>query len=126
MKDTERATESAALPSTAKSLQLAALDALGDCADPRARRILAHCELRFEADAAGWQASTGPMRGHRVILLLDAGPFAEAHRAPALVDAVCAAIAVAVSAAPGHALSDFVIRGSNAEIQRGSPYRSPP
>ena len=126
MKDRPRATPGTELPWTAKSLQLAALDALGDCADPRAREILGRCELQVEADASGWQASTGRMRGHRIALLLDAEHFDEVQRSPALVDAVCAAVAVAVSAAPGHALSDFVLRGSNAEIQRGSPYRSLP
>jgi hypothetical protein len=116
----------AELPWSAASLQFSALDALGDCADPRARRLLTRGELHIERDMAGWEASTGRMRGHRVTLLLDPELFEEVDRAPALVDAICAAVALAASRAPGHALADFVVRGSNAEIRRGSPYRTLP
>jgi len=112
--------------STVDSLRRSALAALGAWADPRARRALAHGELVVQRDVAGWDGSAGRIRGHRVTLVLDAQRFSEIAHAPALIDALCAAVAVAVSSTPGDALADFVVRGSSSEIERRSPYRSPP
>ena len=108
------------------ALRSSALDALGAWTDPAARQALLSGELTLEADVTGWEASAGRVRGHRVTLLLDADRFADVHHAPALMDALCAAVAIAVSGTPGHALADFVVRSSNAEPERRSPYRSPP
>jgi hypothetical protein len=79
-----------------------------------------------QRDVATWESSIGPMRGHRVTLVLDAQRFSEVHHTPALIDALCAAVATAVSSTPGDALADFVVRGTNSAIERRSPYRSPP
>jgi hypothetical protein len=120
------ASQDGEVASTVDSLRQSALAALGAWADPRAQRALAHGELVIERDVAGWEGSAGRIRGHRVTLLLDSQRFAEVRDAHALIDALCGAVAIAVSSAPGDALADFVVRGSSTEIERRSPYRSPP
>jgi hypothetical protein len=115
-----------ATASTVDSLRRSALAALGAWSDPRAQRALAHGELLVQRDVAGWEASGGRMRGHRVTLVLDSQQLSEVRDTPALIDALCAAVAIAVSSTPGDALADFVVRGSTSEIERRSPYRSPP
>jgi hypothetical protein len=56
---------------TPEELRRVALDALGDHADARAREALAHGALAIVPGALRWEASSGAIEAHRVILALD-------------------------------------------------------
>jgi hypothetical protein len=103
-----------------------ALAALGPHGDPRARQALERACIEVELDVATWEATAGTVRGHRVTLGVDAAILAEARRAPAVRDALHAAVASSVARQRGEALVDLRMRWdgrSDARAVAGHPYR---
>jgi hypothetical protein len=109
----------------AEALRRAALAALGEHADERARDALAHASLTV-IEAAGWDGSAGPVEAHRVTLGLDARTLGGLRAAPAVVDALCAALATAISARPGDALLDLRLLWTPAARPAAAGYRDAP
>jgi hypothetical protein len=107
------------------ALRDAALEALGVHGDERARELLRHGLLAIEHDAGGWQASTGPVRAHRVTLGLDARALALLEHTPGVRDALGAALAAAIARRPGEALLDLREYWGLEEPARVVDYRGP-
>ncbi len=104
-----------------EEVRAAALAHLG-VRDGRAREILAHATITIEADDARWEASHGDFGGVRVVLGTDARALGAITALPAIHDALCDALAAAVSA-PGVSMTSFVARwtsASPAHAYRGS------
>lgn len=76
--------------------------------------------MEVERDVAAWESSSGPVRGHRVLLRLEPDLRARVDAAPSVVDALTAAFAAAV-AGPGEAMSELTITEGPREAR--SPYR---
>ncbi len=83
------------------TLRADALDALGPHADPRARDVLRTAELAVVEGEARWVSSAGPVQGYGVTLGLDASTLGALRAAPAVVDALHAAVATALARHPG-------------------------
>ncbi len=100
-----------ALPSlpSPEALRQAALDALGPHADERTREALEVAELQLEAAVAAWESSAGHVEGHRVTLSVDAATLGRLRAAPALEDALHAALAAAMARHPGQTLAGLVL-----------------
>lgn len=96
------------LPSP-EALRQAALDALGPHADERTRAALEAAELQLEAAVAAWESSAGHVEGHRVTLAVDAATLGRLRAAPALEDALHAALAAAMARHPGQTLAGLVL-----------------
>jgi hypothetical protein len=93
-----------------EALRHAALEALGPYADPRAREALQASGLRVEPAFAGWESSAGHVDGQLVTLAVDAATLGRLRAAPALEDALHAALAAAVARHPGQTLAALALR----------------
>jgi hypothetical protein len=82
----------------AEAIRSEALVSLGSAGDARARDVLMHARAEFVPDVARWSGSTGHVRGHRVRLVVSARNLGVLHAAPAVLDAVTAAVAHAIGA----------------------------
>jgi hypothetical protein len=107
---------------TCESLRRAALDALGPHGGQAAREALAHGALDVTPGVARWESSPGPVAGHRVTLVLDAGRLDRIRREPAVYDALCAAIAAAVATRPGESLFELALQPAAPGLT-DTPYR---
>jgi len=108
-------------------LQRVALGALGEHTDERARDALAHATLTLRPATAGWEGSAGHVEAHRVTIGLDARRLGTLRAAPALADALCAAVANAIATRPHESLADVELRwdpGAQATVLEG--YRGSP
>jgi hypothetical protein len=102
----------------------AGLEALGEHADERAREALAHATV---AMAEVRQSGAWPIYvGYRVTLAVDAGTLGVLRAAPAVVDALGAALAAAVAATPGAKLVDLALRWMPAARPSAAAYRDAP
>jgi len=108
-----------------EELRRAALAALGEHADERARDALAHASI-VVVEAAGWDGSAGPVHTHRVTLGLAAHTLGGLRAAPALADALCAAAAAAVATRPGETLMDLHLRWTPGTRPSSAGYRDAP
>jgi hypothetical protein len=93
-----------------EELRHAGLDALGPYADERAREALEGAELRIDPAVTAWESSGGHVEGHRVTLAVDASTLARLREAPALEDALHAALATAIASRKGEVLAGLQIR----------------
>ena len=115
-----------------EALRAEALEALGRFADPRATAVLQSAELHLAPAESGWDLSAGHVEGHGVTLRVDAATLGRLRAAPALVDALQAAVASAIARRPGQALSHLHLRwardGGHAIAQgyRDRPPDPPP
>jgi hypothetical protein len=113
-----------------EDLRRAALDALGQHADERARDAVVHAGITLVDGAKRWVGSGGPVVAHRVFVALDARRLGALRAAPGVTDALCVAFAAAVATHPGEALLDLVFAWdpearSSAAGYRGSPPDAP-
>jgi hypothetical protein len=108
-----------------EDLRRAALAALGEHADERARDALGHASITV-VEAAGWHGSAGPVQAHRVTLGLDARTLGGLRAAPALADALCAAVASAIATRPGETLLDLHLRWAPGTRSSSAGYRDAP
>jgi hypothetical protein len=95
---------------SAEELRRAAQEALGAHADERAIDALRHCAVSVTPGAARWNASAGPIEAHVVTLALDARRLGRLRAVPAIVDALCAAVAGAIGMRAGETLLELVLR----------------
>lgn len=107
-----------------EDLRRAALDSLADFGDLRALRILEIAGIHVESDVVEWEGSEGPVRGHRVSLDVDGAGLAELRGVPALLDAVTAALALALARQPGHVLVDVNARWALRDACAPPGYRT--
>jgi hypothetical protein len=108
-----------------EELRRAALAALGEHADERAREALAHASITV-VGAAGWDGSAGPVEAHRVTLGMDARTLGGLRSAPALADALCAAVAASIATRPGETLLDLEMRWAPGARSTAVGYRDAP
>jgi hypothetical protein len=108
---------------TGEALRRDALAVLGPFGDERARDALGRGVLEVTAAGVQWQSSSGPVEGVRVTLALDAGALEQIRTAPALRDAICAALAAAVASRRGESLFEFLLRLREPGDLDESPYR---
>jgi hypothetical protein len=111
---------------SAEELRRAALEALGEHADERARDALAHASVSIVAGAAAWHGSAGAVQGHRVSLGVDARTLGVLRAAPALTDALCAAVAAAIATRPLETLLDLRLRWAPGSRASSAGYRDAP
>jgi hypothetical protein len=107
---------------TGDSLRRAALEALGPHGGALARDALVHGAIDVTPGVARWEASTGPVEGHRITLVLDAGLVGQVREEPAAYDAICAAIAAAVAMRPGESLFELELHPAGQDTIE-TPYR---
>ncbi len=107
-------------------LRHAALEALGPHADLRARDVLSAATLSVVEGVVRWESSSGTVRGHRVVIALDARRLGLVRGTPRVADEVNAALSVAVGRRAGDALCELVFRWSGASEPRERPYRDAP
>jgi hypothetical protein len=107
---------------TGESLRRAALDALGPHGGELARDALVHGAIDLTPGVARWEASPGPVAGHRVTLALDPVRLGRIRREPAVYDALCAAVAAAVAMRPGESLFELALQ-TEAPGLAETPYR---
>jgi len=108
-----------------EELRRAALATLGEHADERARDALTHASITV-VGAAGWDGSAGPVEAHRVVLGLDARTLGGLRAAPALADALCAAVAASIATRPGETLLDLHLRWAPGARSASAGYRDAP
>jgi hypothetical protein len=108
---------------TPEALRRAALDAIDAHADERVRDALLHGSLAIATAVARWEGSSGPVVGHRVTLALDAARLGGLRAAPAVADAIGAALAAAIATQPGEALLGLVPRWSGEHRAAAAGYR---
>lgn len=113
-------------PWSGEELRRSALEALGEHADERARDALVHASIEIVIAAAGWTGSGGPVQAHRVTLGFDARTLGGLRAAPALKDALCAALASAIAARPGETLLDLQLRWMAEPRAAPAGYRDAP
>jgi hypothetical protein len=111
---------------SSEELRRAALDALGEHADERAREALRHASIGIVDAASEWSGSGGMVQAHRVTLALDARTLGGLRAAPALADALCAAMATALATRPGEALMDLSLRWERDRRPVAIGYRDAP
>jgi hypothetical protein len=111
---------------TGDALRAAAHAALGPMGDGRARDALENGSLEVISGVARWNASRGPFEGVGVTLWLDDERLDRIAAAPAVEDALRAAIAAAVSARPGELLFDLTLRRETGKHPPETPYRGRP
>lgn len=105
------------------ALRRLALDALGPLGDPRAREALEQGAAEVEPGVATWEGSHGTVMAHRVTLVLPEELHARVAESPAVLDALAAAFAGAIST-PLTTLYDFRVRVGRSSTMRGTgPYR---
>lgn len=104
-------------------LRSRALEALGPLGDPLAREALERGVVAVEAEAVIWEGTQGTMRGHRIVLILDAELLARANASHATRDAVTAALSAAMAERAGHAVSDVRLELGAPAPRASSPYR---
>ncbi len=103
-------------------LRRLALDVLGPLGDALAREALEHGALVVEPAEVSWEGTAGHVRGVRATLRLEAGLCARVLASPATVDALVAAVAIAV-ASPGRALADLSFSPGDVPRRERTPYR---
>ena len=103
-------------------LRRAALERLGPLASPVARDALERGVLEVEPDVLAWEGSLGAIHGHRVFVGVDAELFHLISAAPAVVDALTAAVAAAIAERGGSALAELKIQRHDGPVP-GTPYR---
>jgi hypothetical protein len=100
-----------------------ALATLGPHGDARAREALARGRVEIESDVTRWEGTAGRVHGHRLTLGLDGALLAQARGAPAVHDALHAALAASVAQHGNEALVDLRLRW-DARVGGGDhPYR---
>jgi hypothetical protein len=107
-------------------LRRLALDALGEHSDERARDALIHATVTLSETTSRWEGSAGRVEAHHVTLGLDARRLGALRGAPALIDALSAAIATAIASRPREALLDIVLRWERGTHAAAAGYRSSP
>jgi hypothetical protein len=75
---------------------------------------------------ARWEGSEGTVEAHRVTLSVDAGTLGLLRAAPALIDALCAALAAAIARRPGEALLELSLRWAPGVCAATAAYRDAP
>jgi hypothetical protein len=108
-----------------EELRRAALATLGEHADERARDALVHASITV-VGAAGWDGSAGPVEAHRVTLGVDARTLGGLRSAPALADALCAAVAASIATRSGETLLDLELRWAPGARSASAGYRDAP
>ncbi len=111
---------------TPEDLRRAAIEGLDAHADVRVRDALSHGTLSMTPGVTRWESSHGPVEGHHVILALDAGRLGALRAAPAVIDALCAAVSATVASRPGEALTDLVLRWEPQVHAEHGGYRDEP
>jgi hypothetical protein len=106
-----------------EGLRREALARLGPSEPELAREALEAGTLAVEPDVIAWEGSLGPVRAHRVTLLVAVELSAALEEHPSSVDALTRAIAAAVAATPGVALAALEIGASDGPPPRATPYR---
>jgi hypothetical protein len=99
-----------------EEVRRAALDAVGEHGDERARDVLLHARVSMSAERASW---------YKVTLGLDAATLGALYAAPAVKDALAGAIAAALGARES-VLLDLALRWDRAPRARTSGYRDAP
>lgn len=98
-----------------------AMTALGN--DDDARAILRDARLVVGAPRSSWSGTNGEVQAYEVVLGLSAHALGTLRAHPHLEDALCAAVAAALSHRPGAALAALVPAWTH-EIEDGAAYRS--
>jgi hypothetical protein len=111
---------------SSEELRRAALDALGEHADERAREALRHASIGIVDAASEWSGTGGTVQAHRVTLAIEARTLGGLRAAPALADALCAAMASALAARPGETLMDLSLRWAPGRRPVATGYRDAP
>jgi hypothetical protein len=111
-----------------EELRRAALDALGEHADERARDVLRRASIAIDsafrwASALGWDKRRN---GVRVTLAVDAATLGMLRAAPAVADALNVAVAGAVATEREAKLVDFAARWLPAAPPSAAAYRDAP
>jgi hypothetical protein len=109
-----------------EDLRRAALSALGQHADERARDAVAHAAITVVDGAKRWVGSGGPVEAHRVFVALDARRLGALRAAPGVTDALCVAFAAAVATHQGEALLDLVFAWDREARASAVGYRDSP
>jgi hypothetical protein len=108
---------------TGEALRSAALAELGAFGDTRARDALLHASVEVTPGVARWEASSGPVEGHRVTLALEPARLEAIRAAPAIEDSLRAALAAAVATHPGESLFELTLRPLHLDETSETPYR---
>jgi hypothetical protein len=115
-----------------EELRRAALEALGEHGDERAREVLRRATLVVGGERASaplWRRSVprpAPWEGSSVTLAVDAGTLGMLRTTPAVVDALNVAFAAAIALEPGRRLVDFALRWSTGRPVTPTAYRDAP
>jgi hypothetical protein len=105
-----------------EELRRGALEALGEHADERARDALSRATIAVSEGLAG---PVG-FAGRRVTLGVDAATLGSLRAAPAVVDAICAAVARTIAVATAESLIDLVLRWDVGRRPSVTAYRDAP
>lgn len=111
---------------TPEELRRAAIEGLDAHADVRVRDALGHGTLSMTPGVTRWESSHGSVEGHHVILAVDAGRLGALRAAPAVIDALCAAVSATIASRRGEALTDFALRWEPAVHAEHGAYRDEP
>lgn len=106
-------------------LRIHALDALGPLGDAVARSALESGAILVEHDVLAWEGSHGPVRAHRIVLVLPDDLHAGLVASHAAKDALAAALAAAMAERAGHAVADVVVEAGAVDHVGSGPYRDP-
>jgi hypothetical protein len=104
-------------------LRLLALNRLHALAPLLAREALEHGIVEVEPNVLAWSGSMGMVHGHLVVLWLDPAMVAQVKAAPAVEDALTAAVASAVAQVSGHALAELKVLARAGLASRSTAYR---
>jgi len=112
-------------PADGEALRRQALEELGPLAPALAHDALTAAGITIDADVLAWEGSLGTVHAHRVFLALDEALLLGVRAAPAVVDALTAAVAAALSRTPRVALAElvFTLRAGNEASGGQTAYR---
>ena len=105
-------------------LRLRALEALGAFGDDVARDVLSSGAVAVEHDAMEWDGSSGHVRAHRVVVVVEAELHARFRASHAANDALAAALSSAMAERPGEVVGHVdVVAGDPGVVPSAGPYR---
>lgn len=105
-------------------LRVRALEVLGPLGDELARVALGAGEILVEHDMRGWEGTSGTMRGHRVVVLLEHELLLRVESSHAARDGLLAALSAAMAERPGQSVADLRLEEGAGPRSQG-PYRDP-
>ncbi len=106
-----------------EGLRYLGISKLGELAPPLAREALEAGVVEVQEDVLAWSGSYGMVRGHLVVLWLDADTCRRVNESPSAIDALTAALASAVGQVSGHALAELKVLTRNMVARKSTAYR---